>query len=381
MTDQNPIYDFLKSNKLTDLDEKSFVNKYSTPDKAKEIHSFFVENKLTDLDETKFYDKYLKKKAGSEGFSLTELPSQGFSEEQVKLLQKGVEPPKPTGKASSGLIVPTNITPDQKAYERELKRQDAAINTLKNTYKQKGLNFNEKSKKGQEQIQGLLDKQVSNDLTLVTGKDQKPYLVRGEGFLESAGKGILRSITEPIESTKINFTNDPNELANLLDEKIKEEPNVPESAPTKFGGYLGGLAGGLPKMMALLSIPVAGESAMVGEMYHNALANQRRALYEKGLQEGKDRTTAALNAMKNAPITALPDAIVGAAMARGIGGKVAGAEIIPNAAKESFLKATGNGLKGVAKVSGIGGVAEYGRSKAEQQLGYKVTDAEAIEMV
>ena len=379
MPDQNPIYDFMKSNKLTDLDEKTFINKYSAPDKAKEIYSFMASNKLTDLDETKFYDKYLKKKVGGEESSLTELSSKGFSPEQISLLQTGVKPPKPVGKTGGTTIIPTNITPDQKAYERELKRQDAAINTLKNTYSKKGLNFNEKSKRGQEQIAELLDKEINNDLTLVTGKDQKPYLVRGEGFLESAGRGILRSIIDPIESTKINFTNDAVELADLLDEKIKEEPNVPESAPTRVGGYLGELAGGLPKMMALLAIPVAGESAMVGEMYHNALANQRRVLYERGLQEGMDRTTAAQNAMKNAPITAIPDAIVGAALARGVGGKAAGTEIIPNAAKESFLKATGNGLKGVAKVSGIGGAAEFGRSKAEQQLGYNVTDAEAIE--
>lgn len=62
MPDQNPIYDFMKSNKLTDLDEKTFLNKYSAPEKAKEVHSFFVENNLTDLDSAKFYDKYLKKK-------------------------------------------------------------------------------------------------------------------------------------------------------------------------------------------------------------------------------------------------------------------------------------------------------------------------------
>ena len=62
MPDQNPIYDFMKSNKLTDLDEKTFINKYSAPDKAKEIYTFMAENKLTDLDESKFYDKYLKKK-------------------------------------------------------------------------------------------------------------------------------------------------------------------------------------------------------------------------------------------------------------------------------------------------------------------------------
>ena len=375
-------YKYLKANGADVApDFNSFKNTLSNYDNASKYYSYLKEN---NFDVPSSYDSFadtfgLKKKVGGEGSSLTELPSKGFSPEQISLLQTGAQPPKPSGKAGGTTIIPTNITPDQKAYERELKRQDAAINTLKNTYKQKGLDFNVKSKKGQEQIAELLDKETNNDLTLVTGKDQKPYLVRGEGFLESAGKGILRSIVEPVESTKINLTNDPNELADLLDEKIKAEPNVPESAPTKFGGYLGGLAGGLPKMMALLAIPGVGEAAMTTEMYHNALANQRRTLYERGLQEGMDRTTAAQNAMKNAPITAIPDAVVGAAMARGIGGKAAGADIIPNAAKESFLKATGKGLKGVAKVSGIGGAAEFGRSKAEQQLGYNVTNAEAIE--
>jgi hypothetical protein len=62
MEQQNPIFKFFSENKLTDLDEKSFLNAYSKPENAKEIHSFMVENKLTDLDERKFFDEYLKKK-------------------------------------------------------------------------------------------------------------------------------------------------------------------------------------------------------------------------------------------------------------------------------------------------------------------------------
>jgi hypothetical protein len=89
MPDQNPIYDFLKSNKLTDLDEKSFVNKYSAPEKAKEIHSFFVENNLTDLDSAGFYDKYLKKKVGGEEFSPTKSPSREYLSEGQELADKG----------------------------------------------------------------------------------------------------------------------------------------------------------------------------------------------------------------------------------------------------------------------------------------------------
>lgn len=91
MPDQNPIYDFLKSNKLTDLDEKSFVSKYAAPENAKEIYSFFVENKLTDLDSAGFYDKYLKKKVGGEISSPTEskLPSREYLSEGQELAEKG----------------------------------------------------------------------------------------------------------------------------------------------------------------------------------------------------------------------------------------------------------------------------------------------------
>ena len=62
MEQENPIFKFLNENKLTDLDEKSFLDKYSNPEKAKEIHSFMAQNKLTNLDENQFFDKYLKKK-------------------------------------------------------------------------------------------------------------------------------------------------------------------------------------------------------------------------------------------------------------------------------------------------------------------------------
>lgn len=91
MPDQNSIYNFMKSNNLTDLDEKTFTNKYSSPDKAKEIYSFMASNKLTDLDESKFYDKYLKKKVGGDELSLTKSPSisQEYLKEGQELADKG----------------------------------------------------------------------------------------------------------------------------------------------------------------------------------------------------------------------------------------------------------------------------------------------------
>jgi hypothetical protein len=372
-------------------DEVTFTKKIKDPAYAKLIHENLVDaygaSEVPDFKtfSINFSTDPEKKNLGATGGtgsaqSESKLPLQGFSQEQLNLLQKGVEPPKPSGKASIGkLNIPTNL-PKQEvaAYERQLKTNEAAINTLSDIYKKKGLIFDPSKPAAQKQIQEYITKERDNDLTRVVGiKDGKQYLVRSEGFWESAGNALKRSITDPIESTNINMTNDANELADLLDEKIKKEPNIPEGAPSRFAGYLGELGGGLPKMMALLSIPYVGEQAMVGEMYYNALANQRRFLYEKGLADGMDRVTSAENAMKNAPLTAIPDAVVAAAMARGVGG--GGSKMITGAAKESFLKAVGGRLKGVAKVSAIGGTAEFGRSKMQQAQGYDITDAEAIE--
>ena len=79
MQDNNEIYQFMKANSLTDKDEKTFLNEYSNPQKAKEIYSFFQANKLTDKDETAFFDTYLKKKGSTTSRSLdaqSQLPLQ-----------------------------------------------------------------------------------------------------------------------------------------------------------------------------------------------------------------------------------------------------------------------------------------------------------------
>ena len=328
----------------------------------------------------------LKKKASGEISSLTELPS-----EFIEPLKRGISPnqtkeearaAKELGvKPMTGVIVPTNLPKqDEMRYERELKTQDAAINTLTDIYKQKGLKFDPSKPAAQEQIQDYIEQERSNDLARVTGKDGKEYLTRGQGFIEAGAKALVNSVIEPFKSAEINFTNTPSELADLLDKKIAEEPNVPESAPTKVGGYMGGLLGGLPKLMGLLSIPYFGESAMVIEMYHNAIANERRTLYQRGIMskenggEGLDREAAAKMAMETAPITAAPDAAMGLVLARGVSGK----NIIPDAEKKAFRDALAP-FKDVAKVAGLGGVAGSSKSLLALASGYDVTATEVLE--
>jgi hypothetical protein len=71
----NPIYQFMKTNNLTDKDEKTFLSDYSNPKKASELHSFMKANDLTDKDSASFYDTYLKKKDGTNISGPTKLPS------------------------------------------------------------------------------------------------------------------------------------------------------------------------------------------------------------------------------------------------------------------------------------------------------------------
>jgi hypothetical protein len=382
-------YKYLKANGADVApDFNSFKNTLSNYDNASKYYSYLKDNQF-DVPAT--YDSFadtfgLKKKVGGTISSLTELPS-----EFIEPLKKGVSPNqtkeeerlvKQLGiKPMTGVTVPTNLPKqDEMRYDRELKTQDAAINTLTDIYKQKGLKFDPSKPAAQEQIQDYIEQERSNDLARVTGKDGKEYLTRGQGFIEAGAKALVNSVIEPFKSAEINFTNTPSELADLLDKKIAEEPNVPESAPTKVGGYMGGLIGGLPKLMGLLSIPYFGESAMVIEMYHNAIANERRTLYQRGIMskenggEGLDREAAAKMAMETAPITAAPDAAMGLVLARGVSGK----NIIPDAEKKAFRDALAP-FKDVAKVAGLGGVAGSSKSLLALASGYDVTATEVLE--
>ena len=335
--------------------------------------------------------------------SLTQLPS-----EFTSALKKGVNPNIPkvkevvdeeqigtidegnhkAGKSETinGMTIPTNLPKqDANRYEQELKVNDAAINTLTDIYKQKGLKFDTSKPAAQKQIQDYIDKEKANDLIKVIGKDGKEYLTRGTGFFETAARTFGKSLKDPFESAQINFTNNPSDLADLLDKKSAEEPNIPENAPSKFTGYIGGLVGGLPKMAALLAIPYAGESAMVIEMYHNAMANQRKELYQRGMEEGLGREESAKKAMETAPTTAIPDAAMGYMMARGVGtgGKIAeeavataGKEILPVAAKKSFIAAAGKLGKEATAMGAMGAGGEVGRGLLGMQAGYNVTPEE-----
>jgi hypothetical protein len=268
MPDQNSIYDFMKSNNLTDLDEKTFVNKYSAPDKAKEIYSFMASNKLTDLDESKFYDKYLKKKVGGEEPSPTKLPLQGFDQKQIELLKTGVTPSVPKTKTivSKETIVPTNL-PEIKLAER--KKKD--VETF-------GKSVLEKVRVGEEAIKNTIDIRKKNPYVLEASaipasgwseEKEKNRLIQGlntgeyqVGVSEKTGKPIIQRVVN--EGAWVNFkkTLDEDYYTSLENDIL---PNLPREDKLKWlNSELGQEDQYLPKVQKGLEATIGREAARLG---------------------------------------------------------------------------------------------------------------------
>jgi len=322
----------------------------------------------------------VKKKVSGEISSLTELPSefieplkQGVSPNQTKEEEKaarqlGVKP-------YTGVTTPTNL-PKQDAlrYEKEVKVKDAAINTLTDVYKQKGLKFDPSRPAAQQQIQDYIDKEQSNDLGLVEGiKDKKPYLTRTTGLGETLFNTTIDSFKEPVKSFKINTISNPNELADVLDEEIKNNPNIPESVPSNVAGYFGQLAGGLPKFAA--EEYLGGPALVAAEMYWNGIANERKALYQKGLDQGMDRGKAAQMAMDNATTSAIPDFVVGAILAVGVKGHTG---VLKQGTAASFKDAVTNVVKSSPKMYAIGAGGSLAKSGTQAAAGYDLDRTEVL---
>jgi hypothetical protein len=55
---KHPIWEYLKQNNMTDLNESDFIMAYSDPEKAKQVWGYIKDNGMTDLDERSFYNSY-----------------------------------------------------------------------------------------------------------------------------------------------------------------------------------------------------------------------------------------------------------------------------------------------------------------------------------
>lgn len=101
----NELYSYLKSEGMTDLDSKTFYNKYSDPSKSREIYSYLKSNNMTDLDESSFHSAYF----GGKKKEHTVSPSQSAQGPS----SSGTQPKKkPQPSASSYEVISERRLPD-----------------------------------------------------------------------------------------------------------------------------------------------------------------------------------------------------------------------------------------------------------------------------
>ena len=106
------IYNYFKSNKLTDLDANSFYKSYSDPSKSKELWSYLKQKNMTDLDANAFHSSYfgVKKKEVSQSTLVKSNTSSGRLSSTTT---------KPTASSSSPEILTDYLGKSKKKYKFE----------------------------------------------------------------------------------------------------------------------------------------------------------------------------------------------------------------------------------------------------------------------
>ena len=82
---KHPIWEYLKQNNMTDLNESDFIMAYSDPEKAKKVWSYIKDNGMTSLDERSFYNSYFSSDTEYyQGLKKKEPSSQDLSQRQER---------------------------------------------------------------------------------------------------------------------------------------------------------------------------------------------------------------------------------------------------------------------------------------------------------
>ena len=266
----------------------------------------------------------------------------------------------------------------------EQKKEEAVTNVTERRLKAKGVSykvgdatFNKEKQEVQKQI---------TDGNLVRTKNRKGQedYANGMGFWQSTSKSFVQGFTAEVDAAKINTITNEYELASYLEDLEKSEPDVTDK-PTGIRGWAGNMLGGLPKMVGLVAAgeavnPAAGGAIALGaDGEWLGMAAKRQELYfnkrDELLKHGVDpidaKITAAREAMKNAPLAALPEAITNAALAK-IGGK-SSAEL---STSRKILKDFITKPLTVGAIGAVSPIAEYGIEKAQ---GYDVKLKDAID--
>lgn len=280
----------------------------------------------------------------------------------------------------------TDTEANRRIAETQKTRDVAVYNTVKRRFENTGRKFDEKSPVFKNEINKLKQKEINGEVAVVKNRvTGSPEITRAAGFGETFLNTIGHSVKSSVEAPKINSISNPNEFADFMDEKAKAELEIPESAPSRVGGFFGETFGGAVKPIGLLSLNAItagiGTGVMSADAYQTSIAAHREQLYHKGLQENLEkgmsrdeaRIKAASDAMKTANIEALPDAAVALALSG------AGKSVKAATAQRTFAKALTVAGKDVAKMGGIGAASGAAKAGIEALNGYKVTGQEAFE--
>jgi hypothetical protein len=266
------------------------------------------------------------------------------------------------------------------------RREDAIVNTAKRrlkTYSQVGNEVKEN-----EVSQDALNAEIANvkklfkegELVQLSDKKGNPVLAPKSTFFESVGDALTESIQAPVDATSINIatakslaTGDDSDLIKILDEKIAEQPDVPERVASGFVGGMGELIGSVAKPIALARI---NPKLMVAEAAYSGFASNLLRLYQEGLNQGLTPSEAISKAKAPALAGAGFDAAAAYALTRihpsGKGGIVSNliSKAPQETAKKVFVDAIGNTLKSASKFAAISAGSTTGKDVSEKIGGY-----------
>lgn len=181
----NEIYKYLRENNMTDLDEKSFLDKYSDEKNAAELYGYFKGEGMTDLDFNSFHSKYLKKKSVPEELGYGQKPFGSLPDVSKSLSTKN-NPGDPL--SFEGGVRPLS---DREAHDLIKKRNELA-----------------KVKKSQSTAPGMV---VSED----------PAFTKAQEELQQINERLAKSQYSPEDLDLISGFDSPTNISTYL--KVREE--------------------------------------------------------------------------------------------------------------------------------------------------------------
>jgi len=397
MPEINEIYKFMKANSLTDKDEKTFLNEYSNPQKAKEVYSFFKENNLTDRDETSFYDTYLKKKEPTPSQSSNTqlpLPSRVPKETSPVLTDlsfKGVSEALPKAAKQVGgefeIGETAQIKPSRGVKpiaDKSLPDIKEAINDAVNQYQSKYVFSTDAKDKIEKAYK-------SGDLVPIKNSKGESKLIRGTGVIESFGNAVNKKFEE--EAMNSYLANAPKqERIKFLNNKLNNPQEV-ESAPSgtaaKVSEFVGENAGMLAKGItagmgaSALALPTGGASfaqflSMLPDMAYGGYSGTLEKNYI-GLKQSNPNISddeAYEKANKAALLGEVTGIATNAALAGSISqnilGKVPKPTVEVKGVIDGIINSAKHAIKSYPKVGGVSVAGSVVNDLASNAIGNKV---------